>query len=311
MIDSLILIAGLALLVFSGDWLVRGGAALAKRFKVSPLVIGVTIVSLGTSAPELVVSLKAALSGHPDISIGNVVGSNIANLALVLGVTALIITIPVRKKTILFDWSVMLIGTLLFLLFASTNLNIERWEGFIFVGLLIAYILYSLISSRKEMKNEVAETPQYSVWISILIVILSVGGLVFGSDLLVSGASSIAIKLGVSERVISISVIAFGTSVPELATSVMAARRRELDISVGNLIGSNIFNIFGILGVTSVVTDIPVNQATLDFDWFWMIGICLLLFVFMQPIKNAKIRWWHGLILLSTYLAYYYMIYFV
>jgi cation:H+ antiporter len=310
MLDVFILIGGLILLVFSGDWLVRGGASLAKRFKVSPMVIGVTIISLGTSAPELVVSLQAAVTGHPDISIGNVLGSNIANIALVLGVTALIIIIPVRRKTIWFDWSVMILAALLFFVFAS-DFTLSLWEGIILVVFLIAYVLYSLISSRNAMKNAVPEIPPYALGLSIGIVIISILGLVLGSHFLVEGASNIAYKLGVSERVISISVIAFGTSVPELATSVMAARRKELDISVGNLIGSNIFNIFGILGITAIVTDIPVSKESLSIDWMWMMGIFLLLFVFMQPIKNSRIRWWHGLVFLLIYVAYYYMIYFV
>ncbi len=308
--DVVILVGGLILLVFSGDWLVRGGASLAKRFKVSPLVIGVTIISLGTSAPELVVSLQAAVTGHPDISIGNVLGSNIANIALVLGVTALIIIIPVRRKTIWFDWSVMMLAALLFFVFASDG-ALSRWEGIILTLLLVAYVLYSLISSRQAMKNIVPEIPPFTLGMSIGIVVISVLGLVIGSHFLVEGASNIAYKLGVSERVISISIIAFGTSVPELATSVMAARRRELDISVGNLIGSNIFNIFGILGITAIVTDIPVSKESLSIDWFWMMGIFILLFVFMQPVKNSRIRWWHGLIFLLIYVAYYYMIYFM
>ena len=308
MINFLVLIAGLVLLVFCGDWLVRGGVSLAKRFHVSPLVIGVTIVSLGTSAPELVVSLNAALTGHPDISIGNVVGSNIANIALVLGVTAMILTIPVKRKTIWFDWSVMLLATLLFFLLGK-DLVLSQIEGALFVALLAAYIVYSLVSSRKEMKANKPEPGAYNALTSIVIVLISIGGLVGGSKLLVMGASNIALNLGISERIISISVIAFGTSVPELATSVMAARRRELDISVGNLIGSNIFNVFGILGVTATVTDIPINLRTIDFDWFWMIGICLLLFIFMLPVKHAKITWWKGLVLLLVYVAYYYIIY--
>ncbi|MEA1873968.1 MAG: calcium/sodium antiporter [Bacteroidota bacterium] len=310
MIDVLILLGGLILLVFSGDWLVRGGTSLAKRFKVSPLVIGVTIISLGTSAPELVVSLQAAVTGHPDISVGNVLGSNIANIALVLGVTALIIVIPVQRKTIWFDWSVMIVAALLFFIFAL-DLILSFGEGIVLTFLLVTYVLYSLISSRKAMRSSVPEIPPFSIGWSIGIVVISILGLVLGSRFLVEGASSIAYRFGVSERVISISIIAFGTSVPELATSVMAARRKELDISIGNLIGSNVFNIFGILGITAIVTDIPVSKESLNIDWFWMMGIFLLLFVFMQPIKNSRIRWWHGFIFLIIYVVYYYMIYFM
>ncbi len=310
MINFLILIAGLIVLVFSGDWLVRGGVSLAKRFRVSPMVIGITIISLGTSAPELVVSINAALSGHPDISTGNVIGSNIANIALVLGVTALIIKIPVKKKTIWFDWSVMVLASLLFFVFGQ-DLLLSRFEGLTFIVLLTAYILLSLFSERMGLKGkqEKTQSPPLKTFSSIFIIIVSIAGLIFGSKLLVKGAENIAFQLGVSERVISISVIAFGTSVPELATSIMAAIRKELDISIGNLIGSNIFNLFGILGTTAVITDIPINQASLDFDWFWMLGIFIVLFIFMQPVKRSKIVWWEGLTFIAIYFTYYYLIY--
>jgi cation:H+ antiporter len=307
-LQYLMLLLGLVLLAFSGDWLVRGGSSLAKRFHVSPLVIGVTIISLGTSAPEMVVSLNAALSGYPDISIGNVVGSNIANIALVLGATALIISVPVSKKTIKLDWAVMMLATVLFFLF-SLNGYLKTGEGIIFIILLIAYVIYSIRSSRTEMKNKIREIPPFPTALSFGIVLVTIGGLILGSNLLVNSARSIAIEWGVSERVISLSVIAFGTSVPELATSIMAAIRKELDISVGNLIGSNIFNIFGILGVTSLMKDIPVNEAILKFDWFWMVGICLLLLVFVLPGKHSRIRWWQGLMMLMAYFVYYFLIY--
>ncbi|MFW5758592.1 MAG: calcium/sodium antiporter [Bacteroidota bacterium] len=307
-LQYLMLLLGLVLLAFSGDWLVRGGSSLAKRFHVSPMVIGVTIISLGTSAPELVVSLNAALSGHPDISIGNVVGSNIANIALVLGFTALLISIPVSRKTIRMDWVVMMVATVLFLLF-SLDGALQFYEGLIFVILLIVYVLYAVRSSHAEMKGKIKQPSPYGTWLSLVIVLVSIGGLILGSNLLVNSASNIASGWGVSERVISLSVIAFGTSVPELSTSVMAAIRKELDITVGNLIGSNIFNIFGILGVTSLMKDIPVNEAILKFDWFWMVGICLLLLVFVLPGKHSRIRWWHGLMFLLAYFAYYYLIY--
>src|SRR6056297_2076153 len=187
-----LLLFGLILLAFSGDWLVRGGSSLAKRFHVSPLVVGVTIVSLGTSAPELVVSLNAALSGHPDIAIGNVVGSNISNIALVLGFTALLISIPVRRKTVRVDWLVMMVATVLFLLFSLDGI-LAFYEGLLFVILLITYVLYSIRSSREEMKNQVREVSPFSAWLSFVIVMVSIGGLILGSNLLVNSASEIAI----------------------------------------------------------------------------------------------------------------------
>jgi cation:H+ antiporter len=272
------------------------------------LVIGITIVSLGTSAPELVVSLNAAISGFPDMSIGNVVGSNISNIALVLGATALIITIPVSKNTIKLDWAVMMFATVLFFLF-SLNGYLQRSEGIIFLVFLVTYVIFSIKSSRAEMKNKVKETPPFPTALSFGIVLVTIGGLILGSNLLVKSASNIAEAWGVSERVISLSVIAFGTSVPELATSIMAAIRKELDISVGNLIGSNIFNLFGILGITSIREKIKVSEDILYFDWFWMVGVCILLFLFVMPAKKAKITWWEGLIFIFVYFTYYYLIY--
>ncbi|MEA3485588.1 MAG: sodium:calcium antiporter, partial [Candidatus Aerophobetes bacterium] len=198
---------------------------------------------------------------------------------------------------------------LLFFLF-SLNGYLQRSEGIIFLVLLVSYVIYAIRSSRAEMKTKIREIPPFSTLLSFIIVVVSIGGLILGSNLLVKSASNIAEVWGVSERVISLSVIAFGTSVPELATSIMAAIRKELDISVGNLIGSNIFNLFGILGVTSIVKKIHINEDILYFDWFWMVGVCMLLFLFVMPAKRAKIMWWEGLIFLLSYFIYYYIIFF-
>lgn len=308
--DVLFLLLGLVLLALAGDFLVRGSVSLAGYFNVSKLVIGVVLVSFGTSAPELVVSLDAAIGGHPDIAIGNVIGSNIANIALVLGLTAVILPVKVKKKAIHFDWLVMMLVSLLFYVFCL-NLSLQFIEGLIFVAILGAFIFRSIHKSRKEkLKSiEVSIPPKHSLFVSIMLVAISALGLIYGAEFLVRGASNIALKLGVEERIISVSVIALGTSLPELATSVAAALRKELDIFIGNIIGSNIFNILAILGITSMVKTIDIHPMILKFDFFWMLGIALLLFLFMLPIRKAVVSRWKGLIFVSIYLLYIYLAY--
>lgn len=301
---------GLILLLYSGRFLVKGSVSLANHFKISTLVIGVTIVSFGTSAPELIVSLKAAIDGHPDIAMGNVIGSNISNIALVLALTAIIFPIPVHRDSVIRDWPIMMIASLLLWIFIQ-NLKLEFHEGLIFFLLLVGYFIWSIMNSRKEgklSKQEFAK-PQFSVWISLLLIAISSMGLVFGADFLVRGASGIALNFGVSERVISISLVAFGTSVPELVTSAVAAFRKEMDISVGNIIGSNIFNIFAVLGMTSMVKGISINELTRSYDILWMLGITILLFVFMLPPSRAKLKRWKGIIMLSVYGFYIYKLF--
>jgi cation:H+ antiporter len=303
--DYLYLFGGLIVLLLSGDFLVRGGVSLAGHFKVSTLVVGLTVVSLGTSAPELMVSLKAVLNGQSDISTGTVIGSNISNIALVLGLTALVLPISVNKRTTLFDWPIMFGATLIFFVFIL-NKSLDRIEGLLFVLLLAAYVIYSLWNSRKQeqSKTDTVVKPKYKLWQSILIIVVSGVGLRYGADWLVVGAAGIATGFGISEYLISVSIVAFGTSVPELATSLIAAFKKEMDISVGNIIGSNIFNIWGILGITAAIKPISVNQQILDFDMYWLIGICVVLLLFMLPVKRGKILRWNGAILVASYAFY-------
>ncbi len=299
------LIAGFVLLFFSGDWLVKSSVQLARYLKVSTLVVGITVVAFGTSAPELIVSLNAVFDGVPDISIGNVVGSNIANVALVLGLVSVILPIKVRKKSVLFDWAIMMGASLLFYVF-SLNYKLQFIEGLIFVSLLIVYLGFSVINSRKQMERSeaVVEKPSMKLIMALGLLILSAAGLYFGSELLVEGAISIAKGFSISERVIGISVVAFGTSVPELATSIMAAVKKETDISIGNIIGSNIFNLLGILGITSSLKTIKISHDLVSIDIWWMIGISTLLLLAMLPIKKGHISRFKGVIFVSVYVLY-------
>ncbi len=307
----LLLIAGFIILLFSGNYLIRGSVSLAHKYKVSKLVIGVTVVSFGTSSPELFVSVIAAVQKQSEISVGNIIGSNIANIALVLALTAIIFPIPVRRNTIRYDWPVMMIASLLFYLFILNGL-LRFWEGLTFFVLLNAYVFFSLYYSRKNYDYESEKKMQahFSLALAILIIFISVIGLAAGSYLLVDNAAKIAGMLGIEKRVISISVIAFGTSVPELATSMIAAFRKEMDISIGNIIGSNIFNILGVLGIASIITPISiVEEMRLKIDILWMLGISVLLFLFILPFKGGKLTRFKGIILFAVYCLYIYWLF--
>ena len=312
MIFYLYLLAGLAILITGGEFLVRGAVSLAGHLRISAMVVGVTVVSFGTSAPELVVSLNAALSGHPDISLGNVIGSNISNITLVLALAVIIAPYFVATRTVLKDWLIMIGATLLFMLFLSTGERLVRIEGLVMVSLLVIFIWNSVQVSRRENKNNNKQFPKsrYSVWLSVVVIVLSSGVLVAGADLLVRGASGIAESFGVSERVISVSVIALGTSLPELATSVMASIRKENEISLGNIIGSNIFNLLAILGITASIADINVSdRAVLTSDIWWMLGSSLLLMVLILPLKGSRLTRGKGVGLLLVYLVYIYLVF--
>lgn len=304
------LVGGFIVLILSGKYLVKGGVDIAAHFKISKLVVGVTIVSFGTSAPELFVSLKAALEGHPDISIYNVIGSNIANIALVLAITAMIFPIPVNKKSMRFDWPIMMLVSIVFYVFAL-NGALDRWEGILFVMALTGYVLWSMVKSRREQKLSQEEhlDPSFGMGMSIIMVIVSCIGLAFSSDWLVDGAVAIARSFNISERVISVSLIALGTSIPELATSAIAAFKKEMDISVGNIIGSNIFNLLAVLGISSIITPISINAKVIEFDIYWMLGVALLLFILIMILKRLNLTRWKGLLLLLVYITYMYLIF--
>lgn len=308
----LYLIVGLVLLLTGGEFLVRGGVSLAGHFKISALVVGVTVVSFGTSAPELAVSLDATLSGQPDISLGNVIGSNISNIGLVLALTVIITPYFVKTKVVFRDWAVMASISLLFILFLYTGHQLSRIEGITMLALLILFIVWVLRHSRKELRRGVGNSPtiKYSIAISLLMIVLSSIALVIGARLLVDGASSIAREFNVSERVISVSMIALGTSLPELATSAIAAARKQNEISIGNIIGSNIFNILAILGITSTIKVVKVvDTQILSFDIWYMLGISVLLFLLILPIKGSYLRRWKGVVMLLAYILFLFFVY--
>lgn len=301
------LLLGLVLLVGSGELLVKGAVNTAQRFKISPLVIGLTVVSLGTSAPELLVSLEAALNDHPDIAIGNVIGSNIANLCLVLGSMVVIYPIMVARDTLRIDWPVMMLATVLFALLIM-DLELGLWEGTAFVVSLVLFVLFMVVRSRKLQLMDETRVPVAGVWPihwAALAVAVACFGLVFGARWFLTGAEDIARSLGVSDHVIGVTLVAFGTSLPELVTSIIAAMRKQADLSIGNLVGSNIFNLLGILGVTSIVHPIKVNPAVLDSDIWWLLGSALILLPIMLGARVGRIK---GLLLLAVYIIYVFLV---
>ncbi len=308
-----ILLGGLVVLIAGGEFLVRGSVSIALRLKISPLVVGLTVVAFGTSAPELFISVQSALSGSPDIAMGNVIGSNICNLALVLGITAFITPVPVQKDIIRINWPVAMGSSLLMFALVQGNL-ISFWEGILFITLLIGYTFFTILNSRKETKNlqaqaealDVPAQPTASLWRDVLLLVIGIAGLTVGSNWFVFGAKELAIALGVSERVVGITVVALGTSLPELATAIVAAMRKETDIAMGNLIGSNIFNILSILGFTSIIATIQVNDVIIRSDMIWMLLITFMIFPMM--ITRRIISKVEGGILLAFYLYYIYSV---
>lgn len=273
MLTYLILTGGLLALFLGGDWLVKGASGLALRFGVAPMIVGAVVVGFGTSTPELLVSLQAALGGQPGIAIGNVVGSNIANILLVLGTAAiigpLVLTFAEFRKDLL--W---MAGAVLILPYAFWSGEVSLVEGLVLMGALAVYLVISLKGSRGEVEFIDAPT---NLRASIGLTVLGLGAVIVGAHYLVQSVSIIARAFGISEAMIGLSIVAIGTSLPELATTVMAAIRGERDIALGNIVGSNIFNILAILGITAVVTPIPVDARFLNVDTPVVIGVTLLL----------------------------------
>ncbi|MCF8273251.1 MAG: calcium/sodium antiporter [Flavobacteriaceae bacterium] len=299
-----LVILGLILLVVGGEFLVRSSVALSFKFNISKMVIGMTVVSFATSLPELLVSLQAALAGSPAIALNNVIGSNIANIGLVLGLTAMVGTIVVDKSFYKLNWPAMMLFSIVLYYFLYNDNVLSALEGFIlFVG-IIFFLLILIRSSKKDTVVEDVDETLAIVSNFKIILWLLIGGsaLCFGSEWLVDGAKDIAISLGVSEAVIGVSLIAVGTSVPELAASVIAAAKQEKAISLGNLIGSNIFNICSVLGLTAIIKPIPVTESQiLTNDIFWMLGYALILLPLVFIKKKFEISRLKGFFLVLCY----------
>lgn len=302
---------GLTLLVVGGEFLVRASVGLSFKLRLSKMVIGLTVVSFATSAPELLVSLQAALDGFSDISLGNVIGSNIANIGLVLGITAVIAPLAIDRDFYRFNWPAMMLLSIVLYFILATGDEISRTEGIALVLLLFIYLYFLIRRARYQRKSHpeadgvddgLSQSSNFKIAIWLLI-----GGiaLYFGSELLVDGAVEMATLLGVSERVIAVTMIAVGTSVPELAASVIAALKKEKAISMGNLIGSNIFNIASVLGITAIIQPIAVkSQEVLTNDIWWMLGFAAVLIPLAFIPKKFEIGRIKGLFIVIAYAAF-------
>lgn len=305
------MLLGLVLLVVGGEFLVRASVALSFKFKVSKLVIGMTVVSFATSVPELLVSLQAALDGSPDISLGNVIGSNIANIGLVLGITAFITPLAIDKDFFKLNWPMMMLLSVALYFMLQSGSVLDFKEG---LALMISLVLFLFIIIRRSRKANGLDADTSGVDSVLqktsnfkIIIWLAIGGvaLYFGSDWLVIGAKDMALSMGVSERVISVTMVAIGTSVPELAASVIAALKQEKGISLGNLIGSNIFNIASVLGLTAMIHPIAViNPNILGEDMFWMLGFSGILVLLAFLPKQFSLGRYKGALLLGSYLLF-------
>ncbi len=289
MMDVVFLLLGIALLTIGGEALIRGSLAAAKRLGVSPLLSGLVIVGFGTSAPELVVSVNAAIEGRPDIAIGNVVGSNVGNILLILGVCALITPLAVKPLALRRDAVTVVAASILFLVLVGGS-ALGRADAAIFLGALAAYLVWAYWSERyhaapsaelhEAEAEELSTVPKSVLW-TVLAVVIGLLLLIAGSQILLVGATGIAVHFGVPEAVIGLTLVAVGTSLPELSISVIAAIRRHADVAVGNVLGSNIFNLLGVLGLSALLQPLPVHPRILHFDQWVMLGTSLLLLLFL------------------------------
>ena len=297
---------GLLLLVLGGKWLMKSSVALSLNLNISRIVIGMTVVSFATSSPELIVSIQAAISGYSNIAIGNAIGSNIANIGFVLAIVLLITPIFIQDSFSQTDWPMMIFSSLIFALMISYDNRLSRLEG-CFLFLLLVFFLYYLLKKKYTKNYDTKSFERMTNFKIVVYLFLASFCLWLGSELLIDGAVKLGSILGVSDRIISITVVAFGTSVPELATSVMALIKNEKAISLGNLIGSNIFNILAVLGITSIIQPIDVTEISLiNKDIFWMIGISLLIFPLVMLKPRMKLGRNSGLFLLFIYIIFIY-----
>ena len=307
-----ILIIGLIILIVGGDYLVRGSSSIALRLHLSPLVVGLTIVAFGTSAPELVISIQSALKGSPDIAMGNVVGSNICNLALVLGLTAVISPVKVQPNSIRVDWP-MTMGASILLYLMVRESYLVALEGIMMVFILIVYLFFiirqsrkDILSTKEETSSEIPDAPSKQIWKDIVFILLGCTGLYFGSEWFVGSAKELALSIGVEERVVGLTIVALGTSLPELATAAVASYKGQTDLALGNLMGSNIFNILSILGITSIIKSIHVHEVILNKDLIWMLLITLMILPLM--VMRREVGRVDGIILLIVYAVYIYTV---
>lgn len=309
-LQFLILVVGFVLLIKGADWFVDGAAGIADKFGIPQIIIGLTIVAFGTSAPEAAVSITAALDGSAGIGVGNIVGSNILNVLLILGLTSVITPVAVQKNTVKYEIPFVIAVTVLLGVLGYIGGSFSKIDGIIFWLVFIGFFVY-LIKMAKSGKTDLVDVPdengeqpkKKSVWLLILLTLIGLVMVVLGSNLTVSSASAIAEKFGMSERLIGLTIVAFGTSLPELVTSVMAARKGNADIAVGNIVGSNIFNILFVIGTSALITNIPYGSNFYVDTVVAIVTAVLLLLCVVN--KEHKLKRWGGAVMLASYAAYF------
>ena len=302
---------GFFLLVIGGEFIVRSSIAISFKFNISKIVIGMTVVAFATSLPELIVSLNAAINGSPSIAINNIIGSNIANIGLVLGIISILTSIRVDNSFYNKDWPVMFAFSILLILFSINDSILTQIEGAVLLCLLIVFIIYFLKKSNNEdinddIDNKLSLTSNTKIIIWLLLSTLS---LYFGAEFLVDGAVNFAKQINISEAVISVSIVAIGTSIPELAASIIAIVKKEKGLSVGNLIGSNIFNIGSVLGITAIIKPVHIAQEIIDRDIIWMLFFAILLLVLALLPKRNNLTRFKGFIMLLSYFYFIFLVF--
>ena len=311
MLDTVFLVGGLALILLGANGLTDGAAAVAKRFQISDLVIGLTIVAFGTSAPELVISAMAAMGGSAEMAIGNVVGSNVFNVLMIIGVTALVMPIKVGESTLSKEIPLVILASFVLAFMANdimldgnTSNVISRIDGLVLLGFFLIFLRYTFAIARNGNSEEEGEKiKEMPIWKSILFIIGGLAGLVFGGQWFVDGASGIASSLGVSESIIGLTIVALGTSLPELATSVTAALKKNSGIAIGNVIGSNLFNVFFVLGCSATISPLPMGGIN-NVDMAVLIGSAILFWLVGWFFKKRTITRIEGALLVVCYIAY-------
>lgn len=302
-LDLVVLVVGFVLLIKGADFLVAGAAGIAERFHIPQIVIGLTIVAFGTSAPEAAISISAGLKGVTGISIGNVLGSNILNVLLILGITACIVPLKVEEDTIRRELPFTIGITVLLVAMGAVLKELGFWAGCVFWILFLGFLWYLFQMARKN-QEEAKECPhkKQAVWVLALVTVIGLAAIILGSNMTVDSASNIAARLGMSDRLIGLTIVAFGTSLPELVTSVTAARKNNVDIAIGNIVGSNIFNILFVLGTTCLVATVPYASKFLT-DGLVCIGAVVLLWLCVA--KTKELRRWGGALFLACYAVYF------
>lgn len=304
--NYIFILIGFAILILGGNWLLKSAVSLSLRLQIPKIVIGMTVVSFATSAPELIVSLKSAMDGHPDIALGNVIGSNIANLGLVLAIVIMIGTIKIERSFYITDWPIMMVASLTLYFFLAFDGELQRWEGGVLFTMQIIVLVFLLKFQKVAVIDEFPDDDiELTMGMTLFYLLIGGIGLWAGSELLIKGAVNIANDFGISKRVIGITIISVGTSIPELAASIVAITRKEKAISIGNLLGSNVFNILTVLGITAMVSPIVAeDQRLMSYDMIWMLVFAISIFPLVFAPSRMKLSWGEGLVLFGSYIVF-------